>query len=252
MGRREIRLSSVISFDEEKEADIIEKVDALLDSRNFGGVVSNLIRVYFDCPSKLESQKELVKALSDIDKLGVTNDRYKFFKEVSKAIKYMENKIDAIYDMNLKLLTLAQFGKHIGIEQKTDNMLRAQFVLEKQLEDLSNTLGIDHINHVFNSNKLLDSHEKSKEILEYIIETYDGVVKEISKDAIIGMGMGVGLGLGEKMEQSPQEVLGEPVGKQETKDDDHNINEIKDSKDTEEYIDFGDADINALNSFFGE
>ena len=51
---------------------------------------------------------------------------------------------------------LAQMGKHLGLEDKTNNTLMASFILERQIQDLQNTLGVGTLTP-FSSNKLEDT-----------------------------------------------------------------------------------------------
>lgn len=237
MGKRTIRLGSAISFDEEKEADIINKVEFLLSKHKLGDFIGNLLRVTLESPDKLDSRDKLNKSLEEIAEYGMTYDRYKFFTDVSKSIEDLKNKVDSMYEMNMKLMCLAQFGKHIGLEAKTNNSLMAQFVLEKQLEDITNKLGVAHVKHVFSSNKILETEEKAKDVLEYIIETYDSIVSEIQSNIF------------KEIELKVNTVPGTIVQQESI------VEEVKEEKKEdigEQIIDFGKADLGALTNFFGE
>lgn len=179
MSKHSIRLGSTITFDSEKERDIIAKIDYIKGKHKLGDFISNLLRIGLDSPYKLESKEKIDKALEDLEANGISYDRADYFKMISKEIEVMKARVDEIYDMNLKLLTMAKFGKQIGLEGKTENMLMSQFVLERQLTSICDILGIEHANHVFNSNKIQDTKEKAESVLEYIIESYDGIIGEI-------------------------------------------------------------------------
>ncbi len=247
MGRRTIRLGSTISFDKEKEADIIKKVEFLKGRHMLGDFISNLLRVTLDSPDKLESKEKLNKSLDEIASCGMLQDRYKFFNDVSKSIEELKSKVDAMHDMNVKLLCLAQFGKHMGLESKTNNLLMAQFVLEQQLNEISNKLGITHANHVFNSNKLQDTKEKAGEVFLYIIETYDSIVKEMQENLFKQIEVNVSA-----VGVAPVAVA-EPVKEKETTKATVAPVVLFDDSTTEneEPIDFGQADLGALDAFLG-
>lgn len=245
MERYTIRLGSTLSFDKDKEKDIIEVVERLSSSHKLGPFISCLLRVALEDPNDLKHRDNLVEALEYINEYGMTIERHKFYKDVEGQISEMKRKVDEIYNMNLKLLTLAQFGKHLELESRTENMLRAQFILERQLEELTNILGVDNPGHIFESNKIQDTQEKSKEILEYIINTYDSLVEEL-KGSLFSSDRLMVVASSDTMEKVEDEA--------DVEDDTEEIEETDqlEEQETEEYIDFGDADLDALSNFFGE
>lgn len=244
MARRTIRLGSTISFNEETEADIISKIEYLTGRHALGDFISDLLRVALDSPEKLDSRKQLDNVLSEINTSGMATDRLQFFRDISRQIEDMKSKVDKMYDMNLKLMCLAECGKHMGLEDKTKNSLRAQFVLEQQLEELTGTLGISHTNHIFNSNKLLETETKSKEILKYILETYDGVMTELKEEIFKEVELKLnniqvtGVPVMAVPGAVDEQAVGEDVAEEEVQEDD-------------EPVDFGNADMSLLNNFFG-
>ena len=253
MSRRTIRLGSTLSFDEEKEKDIIDAIETLSRSHKLGELVSHIIRVAFDNPEDLASREKLNKAFEEVSRLGMSRNRFEFFQQVSRTIEEMKAKVDTMYDMNLKLLTLAQFGKRLGIEERTDSMLAAQFVLQKQIDVIANTLGITHPNHTYYSNKIQETHEKADDILVYILESYDNIINEL-KESLVG-GVNTVTDVSEESNKTDREMEDRSVGIQEDEED--NQTEVsgttsEEPEEKEEYIDFGDADLGALASFFGE
>mgnify|MGYP001040007755 CR=1 FL=1 len=253
MSRRTIRLGSTLSFDEEKEKDIIDAIETLSRSHKLGELVSHIIRVAFDNPGDLESREKLNKAFEEVSRLGMSRNRFEFFQQVSRTIEEMKAKVDTMYDMNLKLLTLAQFGKRLGIEERTDSMLAAQFVLQKQIDVIANTLGITHPNHTYYSNKIQETHEKADDILVYILESYDNIINEL-KESLVG-GVNTVTDVSEESNKTDREMEDRSVDIQEDEED--NPPEVsgttsEEPEEKEEYIDFGDADLGALASFFGE
>lgn len=248
MEKYNLRLGSTITFDAEQERDLIDKIEYLSGRHKLGEVISNLLRIAFESPNKLSSREQLESAMHELDDYGMSQSRAEFFEKASRDMDCMKAKVDKIYEMNLKLLTLASFGKQMCLEQKTDNMLMAQFVLEQQLKSLSDTLGIDNVNHVFESNKVQDTHDLADSILEYIIETYDGIVKEIKEVASSNT---------VKTSQVTSNMTTEkPDTANETLRTDKDTTKAESSEfslgeDTDETIDFGNADLDALNNFFG-
>ena len=279
MSRRVIRLGSNLSFDEEQERDIIDKVESLSNKHKLGEFISHLIRVAFECPDKLENKEELTKTLSELERYGMAHNRFEFFNSVNKRLEEMKVKVDAMHEMNIKLLNLARFGKHMGLESKTDNMLRTQFALEQQLTEICVTMGVTHPKHVFSSNKIQETHDKANNIFNYIIETYDNIVNELQHSVIREVVQTINtpdsnqksssitidrqqaansnkqhaevtvsntqiLNSNTAIESEKQQIA------MESKKDQVKFNDVVESE--KDFVDFGGADLDALANFFGK
>ena len=253
MDKRIIRLGSTITFDSKMEKDIADRVDNLSSSRKLGPLISNILRVVLESPETVVSQEKLIKAVEEVDKYGMTKERHDFFSGISKEIEQMKHKVDAMYDMNTKLVAAAKFGKAMGIEDKTKNMLAAQFTLEKQLNEITSKLGITHTNHIFKSDRIHDVYDRADETLEFIIDTHGNILSELEElinkkiEINVNVSGASGVDLSKQVEEQKsisKETKGiKLVGKDNTFDD---------SKvDESDIVDFGDADIGALDSFFG-
>lgn len=185
MSKRAIKLGATIYFDEQKEHDIIKKIEEMTKARKFSDFISNLIRVAFDSPESLESKEAIHARLNELaNNDNIIKDRTVFFDSLNKEIFKMKSKLDEIYDMNLKLLTLASFKKQLGLESKVDGMLMAQFAMQKQLSQICKILEIDNPNSIFESDKVMDTHKKADMVLEYIIESYEEIVRELRENAM--------------------------------------------------------------------
>lgn len=270
MAKVEFRLGSTIVFDSEKEKDLIDLVERASKQHKLGELLSHLLRMYSETPEKLkEPTNEITKSLVEMSKYGLTPKRYEFFNQVSKEIEDMKCKVDTIYDMCFKMYTLAQFGKRIGLEGKSNNMLMAEFMLEKQLTDLCDKLGIDNVRHTFSSNKLETAQQKSADVLEYILETYDSIVNELKETIFKEIELKVKpLDIEVKPSVVSESMINgndssnnisalsgnNPTGKVIDNNGVNNqaTNEKKEEQSEDEYIDFGNADIEALSNFFGE
>lgn len=246
MGKSSIRLGSTLVFDSEQEKDIFDRVEYLSNRHKLGEFISNLIRVAFDSPRALESRERLIEALTGIEKYGVTENRFNDISVIKQEIDLARAKIDMIYDMCLKLFTLARMGKRIGLEDRTKNILRAQFLVENELNKLTSKVGIGHLMNEFESTRVSSIEEKVNDIVEYIIESYDGIVNEIKEDTNMSSlsntseDVSESIEKEEKAEQREERIKVVPI--------------IKESDESEnvEYVDFGDADIDAMAKFFGE
>lgn len=201
MGTRSIRFGSQLTFDENKEKDIIDTIDTLNSSHKMGQFMSNLIRLAFDNPEILRvgaDGLEKQAMLQQVESSGMSVNRQRFMSGVTSEISDMKKKVDEVYNMVFKLYTLALMNKHLEIENKSDNSLRATFVLERQLRQLQDSLGVNIGDAVYESDKVTDVHARAEDCLEYIIEAYDGIIDEMKQAIAVG--------------QQPQVVVQQAVG----------------------------------------
>lgn len=174
-----MRLGSTLTFDPQKEKDILEGISRYTSSNELSILIAHLLRLAFESPEIFGDNKEVRAILKQMDKLGMTPTRYNFFAQISKELETMKQKIDSVYDIAYKSYILAQMGKRLGLEEKADNNLMAAFILERQITDLCVSLGVSNMKHIFASNKIEDVHKKADDVLEFILESYDDIVTEL-------------------------------------------------------------------------
>lgn len=182
MGTKNIRLGSMLSFNEEQEQDIIKMIEQLNSCHKTGQFLSNLIRIAVDNPEIIDrcnGKYEYGTAIKQVESLGISQNRKQFMLGVTKEVEALKKKVDEIYLMTMKMYMLAQMGKHIGLKEKSDNLLCADFILEKQVKELQTLLGVTFSDSVFIANKSNTAHQIADESLEYIINTYSGIVDEL-------------------------------------------------------------------------
>lgn len=255
----EVRLGSTISFDESKEKDVIELVTALTKRHKLGDFIGNLLKDFCDNPELYATAVEKASAL------GISPCRKKFFFTVSKEVDEMKSKVDAIYETSLKLLVAAEFRKQMGLSDQTDNILAAQFVLQHQLNQLSDSLGISPNSHPFNSNKIIEAHERADDILKYIIDSYGSIVDELRSNMMREIAIGnlsvVQTGVNVNQVQTTDSIkIGAEVGINSSSNTIAATETIAMANTAEadntqvvedDIIDFGVADLGALSNFFG-
>ena len=251
-----IRLGSVLSFDEQKEADIIKVIEYLNSSHKTGQFMSNLIRIAFDCPEILSRNAsgnlETGERVKAIEQLGFSDTRKAFINAVTKEVSDMKSKVDKVYDMTLKLYTLAQMGNRLGIEDKTKNLMISQFIIEKQLQELQTLLGVTLQDNIYASNKAANTEKIADEALEYIIESYGSLLTEMSENlrptAVIQQVPVQQVAITqEQVSSTPVEnKVTEEVKAMDTVEQTESVEESEN-----EPINFDDADISALSNFFG-
>lgn len=236
MGVKNVKLGATLAFDDVREKDIIEKVDYLLSRHKLGEFISHLIRIALESPEQFNSKNELNMLMGELMEKGISKDRAEYFRQMNAEVQSMKKKVDSIYEMAYKNYTMALLGKTLGIGEKSENSLRAQFVLQRQLTQLSETLGTS-IKEPFESNKIQDVKGKADEILEYILESYDGIVQELRVPEVRVVDSAV----------IPEPKVEDSVDKEEKV-----LEIIADDEEDEKVISFETEYIDELSGFFGE
>ena len=188
MGMKSIRLASMLSFDEQQEADIIRLIEAFNSSHKMGEFLSNLIRVAVENPEIVvakDGKYDTGAIIKVMERLGKSPTRHNYMQEANKKLADMQVKVDAIYDMCLKMYTALEMGKQLGFEKKTENMILAQFMVEQQLGQLQKILGADCANVPFAANRLANYKDRAAGTLEYIISCYEPVINELRKELTV-------------------------------------------------------------------
>lgn len=179
MSKTDIRLGSLISFDSEREADIIEFVQDLTSQHKLGRFIGYLLRLACETPETLQYREKLNPILKEMNDLGITPRRDAMFKQFSKEILDLKNKINDIYVISEKLYTLALAKKALGLEDRAKELLAAQFVVRRQTALLESKLGTSSLLYTYESDSMRDVQKKADEILEVILETYGDLLNDV-------------------------------------------------------------------------
>lgn len=175
MSKYEVRLGAKLVLDDAIEMDLINVAERLNSTRKMSEFMTSLFRVACDSLNKYSNaDPDKFNALVDmVSHMGVSNERSNYFKSLNEELSKMKTKVDEIYDMALKTYSLAQINKMNGLAGKSENTALAQFALQKQIRDIEKSIGA-YIG-AYESDKLLDMKKKADDIIEYIIESYDGI-----------------------------------------------------------------------------
>lgn len=174
----EIRLNGKIAFNPESEKYIADAIQDMCYHRSISDFLEILIKIAFDSPEMLSRKDELHKLINFMNDGGYTPLAENFYSKARKDIDDIKRKVNEIYDMCLSMYTLAKFGKALKLEQRTNNLVMAEFMLERQISQICQTMGINDYQK-FNSGSYLDVDSKSEEILQYILEHYSNIVREV-------------------------------------------------------------------------
>ena len=207
MGSKQFR--ATISLDDKKEKDLIEALQSLSGKKQLGDLVTDLVRQ--------ASDKQAIAASRYTD---FAISREKFFSAVARKLKEQDDKINTIYKMCEDLYGLARANKAMGLEDKTQNLMIGQFVLQCQQNKIKALLGEGEFSHLYESEKLLNEKEKADKIWEFIVETYGNMLTEL-----------------QGMVCRPIEIAAPPLPSQQTVGRQGN----QTYQDTEEYIDLTEA-----------
>lgn len=262
MGNYNIRLGCQLSFDEQQEADIIKAIEKLNATHKAGQFMSNIVRLAFDCPDIMDKSSgayEKGAVIKALDEAGIFYSRKNFFDSLTKEVNLMKQKVDKMYEMVLKTYILGQMGKKLGLEEKADNLLMAQFVVEKQLKEIQDLLGITLGSSVLASNKKQEVEKIGDNALEYIIESYSGIMNELKNTQPVIVQNVENIASGQNIQSVAEttkqtETTEQTDNKTEkTEAEVETVNTNGDSSaDEDETIDFGNADFSALSNFFGD
>ncbi len=179
-----IKLGSVLTLDADKEADLVAQIDELRGSHRLGDFIALCIRACYEKPAILAEMRR------NLGMDGIHKGREEFFDDVSKQVAELKRMVNDIYDMAFKTYTMAQCGKRIGLSEKSDNLLLTSFILKKQLDDISNTLGIEQDTVRWVGSDEQSTKDKVDKVVELVIESYSGdilseVVKETQKTVYV-------------------------------------------------------------------
>lgn len=183
MSKTEIRLGSTISFDTERESDIIEFVQDLTSQHKLGRFLAYLLRLACETPETLQYREKVSPILREMETLGITPKRDMMFKKYNEEIIALKTKIDEIYGMTEKLYTLAVANKALGLEDRTKELAAAQFALRNQTAQLEKILGSSSAYYTYQSEKIQKVEDKANENMQFILEVYGDVFSEL-KDRV--------------------------------------------------------------------
>lgn len=258
MSDKVVRVDCNVAFDENQEADIIKSIEELKSSHRLGKLMASIIRLAYDNPEILCNDGngfQKGRVTTRMEEIGISFNRYAYLNQLKDEVNSIKTKVDTMYEMIMKTYTLALMGKHLGLEDKAHNELCAQFILEKQVKELQDLLGVSLISATFESNKVHKKEELAEDVLEYIINAYSGIVDEISNNltnniiiqpqALVNTAQAPAVNTNNTDTTSTGNTGTESTTVETTE-------AVEDNKDSgDQFIDFGDADMSALNNFFG-
>lgn len=172
MGDYDTRVWLRLSFDTEKERDIINRVAYLTEHRKLGNFIEQLLRFAVD------HNEELAELGFNSEDYGITKMRDKFFGAVNAELKEMMKKIDEVYDIAFSLKCMAYGGHVVGLTEQADNLISAQYVVDEQLKKLQSALGVEDL-RVSNAFEHKELDDRAKEVVEYIKEHYSAELNSL-------------------------------------------------------------------------
>lgn len=183
MATKEYRFGPTLRFDKDKESYIIRRLDALNKTHSLGTFMTYVVKLVFDDPSLLRGEENLKELMNYMENTGNTPNADKFFKESSKRIDELKEKVDSIHGMCERMYTLMLFDKLINPDKQVENVLSAEFILQRQIREIADSLGIFN-QTPFASDKLKNTQASAEESLQFIIEHYEGIVSEIKTSQV--------------------------------------------------------------------
>ena len=257
MSTKTIRLNTSLTFDAEKEADIVEFIEKLNSGHKTGQFISTLFRIAIDCPeilNKTNNSYALSTAVNQMNYSGLSAIRKKFVSEIVRQIDDMKAKVDSIYEKSVHIYMLGKMGKQLELDNKNDNILAAQFILERQLKELQDTLGVSLKDNVYASNKLQNTKDVGDAAFEYIIESYYNIINEMKSNIMASKSLVLSsIGDTPANNATTETIKNDTSVSVEENKKDESIVDFGDTStdDDNEIVEFGDEGLSDLSNFFG-
>ena len=175
----DIRLGGTLHFSE-SEKYLADKIKEFNSSRDITKFIEHFIRLAFDSPDSFKREEDFEKAMSFLDKHGVTKGYADYIAGVRKELSEMRKMVEEVHSMCLDMYTLSKVSKTIGLEDKSKNTAKANFLVEKQLNDLTRKLGLD--SYMITSQSDTELEDNAERALEYIVTRYSNIIDEIKSD----------------------------------------------------------------------
>lgn len=167
-----VKLTTTVNLNGALEGDIVEILEELKKKHKVGEYVSNCIRVVSENPELA------VRCGMDMLNSDPAKSRKEYFSNVYKEISKMEQRVDRIYKMCLGVYVTAK----LALGEQAKNIMAAQFILQKQIDDLKKELGVQSLNSVYASNKIKETDKLADDILEYIIQYHSELIKDSKEE----------------------------------------------------------------------
>lgn len=175
----DIRLGGTLHFSE-SEKYLADKIKEFNSSRDITKFIEHFIRLAFDSPDSFKREEDFEKAMSFLDKHGVTKGYADYIAGVRKELSEMRKMVEEVHSMCLDMYTLSKVSKTIGLEDKSKNTAKANFLVEKQLNDLTRKLGLD--SYMITSQSDTELEDSAERALEYIITRYSNIIDGLKSD----------------------------------------------------------------------
>lgn len=152
----------------EYEQEVVEALGEMEKAGQLEDFLQMVLRKYFDGGIKkpVASDKEEYK------------EKYlKFRAAVTMKVANLENQLRELNDLTLKMYTTLRFCSE-SLEA-LESSAQGQFLLERNIQKLSTMLGLEG-----NTSGTESLKNKSSEVLEYLLENYPEVLKEVKEHSV--------------------------------------------------------------------
>ena len=237
-----IKVSAYVYFDPVKEADLMNSMRSLIDSRQLSSFATNAIKMVLEDPALFN------KALRDKNKPIETREDY--FRHINDRLDKIDRTIENLESQIVKLKAFIDLNKMLGIDKKTEYILTEELLIKREVQVVKSNLKIidsslDNKHLVNNSiNKI---EQEAEELAAYTAEHYDGILNEIKKMTTIEKVVQVQPAESlqeEKVENTEKSVEEQLIEKEKT--------DTSTSTSTDASENLNQNDMNLLGDFFGE
>ena len=119
MANKTIKLVANLTFDENKESDIVNMIEYLNSHHKTGQFLSGLIRLAMDCPEivmkNTNGEIDLGPSMKKITVDGLSTLRRDFMNSLNSKVDKLWEQVTDIRKKALQVYILAQMNKFVGI-----------------------------------------------------------------------------------------------------------------------------------------
>ncbi len=242
----QVRYNIDIYLDDEKDKDIIKLIEILKSRHKLSSTITTMIKLICDN----EFNKDVYNKLrEDIDYTDYPAIRTNFFDSMRSELYDIKSKTDKMYELAYQTYITSLIGKKLDLETASKNTLAVEFMIEQNIKKLQDICGVNIEKAIFLADsRITDIDRLADSIMENIVNRYSGIVNEIKVTEVATIPAQVVNNV--PVENIKNDSKVEEVKTEEKVDETAKVETNTENKD-EEVIDFGDADFDALENFFG-
>lgn len=169
MSSINVKLGATLTFDAERERDIVANIQLLLSKHKLGPYINKLLRYAWEHPEEFEGTE------LDMAEWGLTHSRSAFFASVEKELRKSKSNLAETIDSLHEITTAIKVGQNIGLIGKVETTALAVFAIQKHMESFSKALDISYsLNKEYEKDKAENIQTIAEKAAELVLEMLGG------------------------------------------------------------------------------